>query len=75
MKVHLYLLRLGPRPDPVCDPISLPAPVRFTHLPRDDGYFGDGGFSEGEQQLGSVPDDASVLLGGTCYRAQQQLPG
>lgn len=35
-----------------------------THLSGDDSDFGDGGLGKGVQQLGSVPDDASVLLSG-----------
>lgn len=40
--------------------------VEFTHLPGDDGDFGDGRLCEGVQQLGSVSDDAAVLLSRTC---------
>lgn len=41
---------------------------KITHLPGDDGDLWHGGLGEGEQQLGSVADDAAVLL----RRARQE---
>lgn len=39
-----------------------------THLSGDDSYFRDSGLSKCIQQFGSVSDDASVLLSGTCWQ-------
>lgn len=49
-----------------CVSVNPPPLVEFTHLPGDDGDLGDRGLREGVQQLGSVSDDAAVLLGRTC---------
>lgn len=37
-----------------------------THLSGDDGDLRDGGLCKSKQQFGSMSDDASVLLSGTC---------
>lgn len=45
------------------------------HLPGDDRDFGHGGLSKGVEQLGTMPDDASIFL--RCawvMRKSYQLP-
>ena len=42
------------------------AAVRLT---RDDGDLGDSGFRKRVQQLGTVPDDSTVLLGSAGQKA------
>lgn len=51
--------------------LPLPPLSLLTHLSGDDGDFRDRGLCEGVQQLGSVSDDAAVLLSRACRQPRE----